>query len=127
MAQQGSPDAASDGRRPTPTLVVTLTLSRSPTPSPSPDEPPLAQQRAKVDETFRIEKQSTPNPNTLPAPKSAPPIEKPSTPPASKSALPIDKQSTPPAPKSASPTKPRPSPTMKTRSSTSSLPKRRRS
>ncbi|CAD6983399.1 hypothetical protein A4X06_0g7453 [Tilletia controversa] len=92
MAQQGSPNAASDGRKPTPTLVVTLTLSRSPTPSPSPDEPPLAQQRAKVDETFRIEKPSTP-----------------------------------PAPKSASPTKPRPSPTMKTRSSTSSLPKKRRS
>ncbi|KAE8248342.1 hypothetical protein A4X06_0g3778, partial [Tilletia controversa] len=107
-----SPDAASDGRRPTPTLVVTLTLSRSPTPSPSPDEPPLAQQRAKIDETFRIEKQSTPNPNTLPAPESA---------------LLIEKQSTPPAPKTASPTKPRPSPTMKTRSSTSSLPKRRRS
>ncbi|KAE8253520.1 hypothetical protein A4X03_0g5875 [Tilletia caries] len=95
MAQQGSPDAAPDGRRPTPTLVVTLTLSRSPTPSPSPDEPPLAQQRAKADETFRIEKRSTPNPNTPPAPKSAPPI------------------------------KPRSSPTMKTRSSTSLPKRRR--
>ncbi|KAE8180046.1 hypothetical protein CF328_g9287 [Tilletia controversa] len=112
MAQQGSPDAAPDGRRPTPTLVVTLTLSRSPTPSPSPDEPPLAQQRAKTNEISRIGKQSSPNPNTRPAPKPAPLIEKPSTPPALKSAPPI---------------KPRPSPTMKTRSSTSSLPKRRRS